>query len=327
MIFTHDQIDLTTGVLASAKGILWGLNALQSITIGRHTPKDKQQAIGYLGTVDYTSGVVTSDVSLDCLLVEGCNAAEYVADTTSTSVYEYAKKQMTIGSENYVLTSCGVQFQGGSAATVSYGWLTAGLASYLETKASPGVSQGEESDFCVVMGDDGSGLLLVPTWSVAPANVALATGIPIITAAGAYGGVNDNQLPAGVQSIGFNSTINRDQVLDVRSTSPCQFVTQYPVDITMDIELYVLPTHASIKHNMQFLTGLSVVATNLNKHLAGSAATKATNNKPYVKSSGLVKMDESESTQVGRYLSYNFQYDAADLLVPLPGVTIPDTTP
>ena len=324
-IYTHDEIDLTSGVLTAANGILWGQNALQSITINRHTPKNKVSAIGYLGTVDYTSGSVTSDVQLDTMLVEGCNEAAFTASVSSSSVYQYAKKQMTAGQESYVLTSCGVQFTGGQAATVNYGWLTAGLASYLETKASPAVSTGEESDFCVVMGDDGSGLLLVPTWLTAPSNAAGI--IPIITAAGIYGTETDNQLPAGVQTVGFNSTINRDQVLDVRTTSPTQFVTQYPCDITMNLEMYILPTQTSGAqgsqtsgpYNMAGLSALQIVASNLGKHVTGGA-TEAANGKSYVKSIGLTKTDETQSIQVGRYLQQTFTYDASDLLIPLPTV-------
>ena len=99
---------------------------MQTVTIVRRTPVNPQQAIGYKGIVDYTSGVVTSDVTLDCILTENCTPA-----AESTSVYEHAETSMILGEESYVLTSCNLTFQAGNPATVNYGYITAGLATHL----------------------------------------------------------------------------------------------------------------------------------------------------------------------------------------------------
>src|SRR5690348_8108580 len=114
-ILTHDRIKTDSGVLTASKGILWGGNALQSITIGRHSPVNKIQAVGFLGIVDYTSGVITSDAQLDTILTEGCSKA----DTTNllNSIYKYAGQQTATGSESYCLTSVGVAFPVNSPAT------------------------------------------------------------------------------------------------------------------------------------------------------------------------------------------------------------------
>jgi hypothetical protein len=326
-IFTHDRIKLTTGALAPSKGILWGGNALQSITIGRHTPRNPQQAIGYLGIVDYTSGTITSDATLDTILVEASSKAAAVGN----SVYKYAGQNITVGSESYVLTSAAVNFSANAAATASFGWLTSGMASYLDIQAQPTPGTGEESNFAVVMGDDGDGIKLVPAWYGTP--VMATDTIPVIDATGATV-TQTSEIPAGVQSLGFQSTINRDQILDIRSTSPVQFVTTYPIDIGLDLECYCLPLLAADKpqgdalydpetfrHMFKDLKDLEVQSTNLQKHVATGAIVPNVGNEVYVKAIGLRQTDESEAVQVGRYLQFTLQFTVADLRIPLPAVT------
>lgn len=323
-ILTHERINLGSGVLLPQKGILWGQNALQSLTVGRHTPKNPQQAVGHLGIVDYTSGAVTSDAQLETILVEACDAA-----VANSSVYKYAAQQITIGSETFVLTSASVGFQSGSPATAAYGWLTSGLASYLDVQAAPAPESGEESSYCIVMGDDGNGLILVPTWNGSGPTIDTA-GIPIINADGTSGHYTDSGVPAGVQSLNFQSTINRDQVLDIRSSSPIQFVTTYPVDVTMAMEVYCLPggpgtngyDYTTFVNQFRNLTGLAVKEGGLTKHLAAtSGGLKASSNKNYVDAIGLIKTDESEAISVGRYLAYTLNFTAADLRIPAPAIS------
>jgi hypothetical protein len=349
-IFTHDRIKTVTSGVLSKPGLLWGLNALQNISIGRHTPLNPQQAVGYLGIVDYTSGVVTSDVTLDCVLVEGCNPVD-TSGSKNTSAYRYAATNVDIANESYVLTSAAVQFTAGSPATFNVGYLTNGLASYLDIQAQPDPETGEESRYAVVMGDDGSGIILVPTWKNVASTPFAGGTIPIITAAGARGTVTDGGIPAGVQQLGFNSSINRDQILDFRTSQPCAFVTTYPVEITANMELYELPVAAidggedpdtaglkqgdvgfdpsAFRHALWDLRTLAVQvpATSLAKHEGattanpplnqGAIATLAAANKCYVKAIGMRKTDEQEGVQVGRYLTFTVNFTCADLLLPL----------
>jgi hypothetical protein len=332
-ILTHERIKLDSGVLTAAKGILWGGNALQSITLGRHTPKNPQQAVGFLGIVDYTSGTITSDAQLDTVLVEGCNKAGADLAQKGASIYRYAGKQATAGAESYCLTSCGVAFGANAPATANYGWITSGLATYLDTQNQPDPSDGEESQFCVVMADDGSGVALKATWEgTAPTAV---NNLPILDASGTIVPTSDQGIPGGVQSVSFSSSINRDQILDIRATSPVQWVTTYPLDLRMDMETHVLPVSgatparpgdalynpSTFRHAMRSLKTLWVEATGLNKHVTGGA-TKATSGDIYVKAIGIQQVDESEGLSVGRYLTYNFNFILADLLVPLPSLYV-----
>jgi hypothetical protein len=331
-ILTHDRIKVASpaGILGQS-GILYGSNALQSITIGRHTPHDPVQAVGFLGIVDYTSGVITSDVQLDCILVEGCDKAQ-----AGSSINKYAGTSIVIGTESYVLTSCGLAFAAGSPATVNFGFLTGTMASFLDTQAQPGtVSQGEESNYAVVMGDDGSGVLLLPTWT-AGSNVQVGT-VPYLDANGTLQTMNDGGLPAGIQSLNLSGNVNRDQVLDIRSAQAVQFVTTYPVNITMDLECYDMAVASgmvkpgasgykatrdgvagSFRHVFDKLQSLQVQAQNFAKHATGNAALLANNGDVYTKVSGLRLNDESDTVSVGRYLSHTYNYTASDLLLPLP---------
>jgi hypothetical protein len=329
-ILTHERIALTTGVLTASKGILFGGNALQSITIGRHTPKNVVQAIGYLGIVDYTSGTITSTAELDTILVEGCSKAD--AANKTNSIYKYAGLQATVGQESYVMTSFGNTWSAGSPTTANFGWMTSGLATYLDAQATPQPGIGEESAFAVVLGDDGSGIALVPTWNNATPTVT--TNLPVLDVNGNLLNESDQGLPAGVQSISFTGSINRDQILDVRTTSPVQWVTTYPLDLRADVEIHVLPVasgvarigdsgynSATFKSLIGNLQSLSVQATALGKHVSGSAAAIANNNDVYVQAIGMTKTDETEGVSVGRYLTYNINFILADLLLPLPGIS------
>jgi len=165
-VFTHDRIDLANGLLANTS-LLWGQNALQTVNITRNTPRPQNQAVGYLGVVDYSRGVVTSDVTLDTILVEGCTAC--VNDPTQTaisSINRYAGMSVSMTSELYALTSFAMALASGSPITANYGWITAGLASYLSTKPQPTLSDGTQ--FAVVVGDYHNGITLVATWSGTP---------------------------------------------------------------------------------------------------------------------------------------------------------------
>lgn len=332
-ILTHERIKLDSGVLTAAKGILWGQNALQSITIGRHTPKNPQQAIGFLGIVDYTNGTVTSDAQLDTVLVEGCDKAGIDLVNKGCSVYRYAGKQATAGVESFCMTSAGVSFGANAPATANYGWLTSGLATYLDTQGAPDPSDGEESEFCVVMADDGSGVAVKATWQgTAPTAVV---NLPILDATGAIVATSDQGLPGGIQTISFSSSINRDQVMDVRAVSPVQWVTTYPLDIRMDMETHILPVvgatpkrhgdvaydPATFKHALRNLTTIWIEAAALTKHVTGGATT-ATAGDIYVKAIGTQQVDESEGMSVGRYLAFNFNFICADLLIPAPSLYV-----
>lgn len=337
-ILTHDRIKISTtkGVLAASKGALFGGSALQSIQIGRHTPSERQQAVGFLGTVDYTSGIITSDVSLDCVLTENCTKVD---DATRTnSAYTLAGSQQVAGTEHYVLTGAGVSFQSGQPATCNFSYLTAGLATYLDTQDQPTAIAGEEAQYAVVIGDDGTGIRIVATYNNA-ATRASGT-IPIVNAAGQTVQADDDELPGGVQSIGFNASINRDQILDVRSLTPYQYVTTYPVDCRMTMTAHILPVVTgtarpgeatydadTFRHELRFLDTLAVVAgvvingepaASLGKHPSTPApAGVASADDIYAKAFGLRLTDESEGVSVDQYLSYDFDFEAGDVGLPL----------
>ena len=305
----HPNIVLTDGVL-KAKGLAWGGNALQTVTIVRRTPVNPQQAIGYKGIVDYTSGVVTSDVTLDCILTENCTPA-----AESTSVYEHAETSMILGEESYVLTSCNLTFQAGNPATVNYGYITAGLATALATGVGPDVLlAGEEASFAVVMGEDGSGITLI----------ALKGGTAYV-------------IPAGTQNLSFNSSLNRNQILDVRSSAPIQFITTYPLDITMSMES-LQSLGATMPESIEVKAGASTAGIGLETTPLGhvSDGTNANDDgvsqpsdrskadaglagasKLYAKASGLKKTEENESVNVGGNLTFTYSFNVADLQIPL----------
>lgn len=306
------NIALKSGILA-VRGIAWGRNALQTITIARRTPYNPQQAVGFKGVVDYTSAPVTSEVTLDCILTENCTKA-----TTETSVYKHADSEVEIGQESYALTSCALNFQAGNPATVNYGYITAGLASALIANANPEVLKaGDEAAFAVVMGEDGTGVYLV-------------------------GKKADNSvfvIPAGVQTLGFNTTLNRNQILDVRKSSPIQFVTTYPIDSSMNLEVLQKIADVTLLNSLAVSAGADATGTYglinsatgnvdgltgenadgktqvFSSYDAANALGAATG--IYVKACGLKKTEEGESINVGGNLTFTYQFTAADIEIPL----------
>lgn len=306
------------GVL-SMPGVAWGNNALQTITIARHTPFNPQQAVGYKGIVDYTSSPVTSDLTLDCILTENS-----VAASDETSIYNHADLEVIIGEESYVLTSCNINFQAGNPATVNYGYITAGLANALLATANPAVlKDGEEAAFAVVMGEDGQ-------------------GVRIIAKSKAVGG-GDFILPAGIQTLGFTASLNRNQILDVRSSSPVQFVTTYPLDLSVNLEMLqsrgykdadgdILGTGTDTATGRQSLAkslGEITVQCGQSSESDGLKTTPAGNRNPgkegtpetkgiiLTKATGLMLTEEGESVNVGGNLTFTYNYTAADILIPL----------
>lgn len=312
----HHNIDLTGGVM-SKPGVAWGGNALQTITIARHTPFNPQQAVGYKGIVDYTSSPVTSDLTLDCILTENS-----VAASPETSVYNHADLEVIVGEESYVLTSCNINFQAGNPATVNYGYITAGLADALLATANPAVlKDGEEAAFAVVMGEDGQGVNLIAL------NKAGTTFV----------------LPSGVQTLGFTASLNRNQILDVRSSSPVQFVTTYPLDLSVNLEMLqsrgfkdadgsVIGTGEDTATGRQALAkGLDAITVQCGASTVenGLKTTPAGNRDPgkqgtptakgivLTKATGLMLTEEGESVNVGGNLTFTYNYTAADILLPL----------
>jgi len=322
-VFTHERIKLDGGLLAKT-GILWGGNALQSINITRNTPANPQQAIGKLGIVDYTTGVVTSEVSLDCVLVESCDAADSSANKAN-SVYRYARQEIQLGVESYVLTSVAMAFAAGQPATVNYGYMTPGIASHLAIQDQPDtVEQGEESSYAVVMGDDGSGIALVPTWDSGYAPT-LAT-VRVIDATGALTTMSDSGLPEGVQSLNMSASINRDNVLDVRTAQPVQFVTTYPLTISLDMNIFNPPvlvgtdqSSADFAAAWDKLLGIAIESRGIAKHPTdANPALHAAAGKMFVRAIGFKKVSTGETVSVGQYLAHSVNYTVADLVVPLP---------
>lgn len=271
-VYSHHNVDLTAGILSSLGGAgAWGTHALQTITVADHTPRDPQLAIGYKGIVDYTSAVKTADVTLDCILVENGSEA-----ASGTSLYEYADE--TGAATGFVLTSCNVGFTAGAPATVSFGYLTAmSSIAAIDVSASPSVlTAGEEAQFAIVMGDDGTGV-----------------GFTGLTAS-----------PSGVQSVTFAGTINRDNILDIRASQPIEFVTTYPLDITVDAEYYGGFTIADLS------AGFSIGS------LGGGSGVEAGSATIWVKATGLILVESGESINVGGYLTRTRSWQAADLWIP-----------
>lgn len=270
----------------------WGGNALQTINITRNTPRNPHQAVGYRGVVDFSSGQITTELSLDCILTE-----QAVEATVDSGIYKHAEQDMVVGLESYVLNSFSVGFQAGNPATLKFGYLTSGLGSALIAAAqAPAVLvDGEEAVFAVVMGSDGSGVSIVD-----------ATGAAI--------------LPSGVQSINFSANINKNNIMDIRSSNPIQFVTTYPIDITVNLEVF--DKSASVV-SAGSLSSIGVKLAGLANHASRTGyATNpgvafANEDKLLVLASGLSKTQETESINVGGYLTYTFNYTASDLWIPL----------
>jgi len=327
-IITHDQIYVPAdkglaadaggeGVLSKA-GVLWGNNALQSVTITRNTPQNPQQAIGHLGTVDYTTGTITSEVALDAVIVEGCDKADS-SDSKTNSIYRFANEGMILGVESYVLTSFSSAFTAGSPATLNLGYLTATKASAIQMQAQPdSVEQGEESSYAVVMGDDGSGIVLVPVFDGAASPVTSDT-LPIMSTIDALNPtyISDQGLPVGVQSLNFSGNINRDNVLDVRTAQPVQFVTTYPLDMSCDMEIFSPPVDSSGIALWDYLQSISIQASDLSKHPSGGETPVASSGDNYIRAIGFRKVSERESVAVGQFLTFSVSFQLADLVLPL----------
>ena len=290
MILQHDRIDTGAGALTLAP---WGKNALQTINITRNTPRTPNQAVGYRGVVDFSSGQVTTDLALDCILTEQTDVA-----STGTSVYLHGAKELVMASDVYYLTSCSVGFQAGSAATVKYGYITAGFGSGLIAVAGTPAPllDGEEAAFAVVMGSDGRGVEIV--------DKALLTTI----------------LPSGVQSMSFSATINKDHILDVRSSNAIQFLTTYPIDSTVNMEVFADASDVASVRTLKSVgvrlgTGTSVDRTGYSEtpvYIPSAAAGSI-----LVMATGLAKTQEGESVSVGGKLTHTFNFTAADLWLPL----------
>lgn len=317
-IFSHYDVDFEAGLptkLPTADTAAWGDNALQTVTIARHFPRDPQQAIGHRGVVDFTSGQRTTDLTLDCILTEQTAEAVDGTGASGTSIYKHAERSLAVGQESYVLTSCNVGFTAGAPATVGYGYLTSGAGSALEKLSSaPGVlTDGEEAYYAVVMGDDGSGVVLI---SKLNGSWVTANGQELV-------------LPSGVQSLRFSSTINKDRIMDIRSAQPVQFITTYPIDITADIETM---DKSGTTWQAGNLTAIGVRLNNVDNHAdrTGYSATPsstypgdrtntnfAASDKDLVLASGLTKIEETETLNVGGHLTYTYNYNVADLAIPL----------
>jgi hypothetical protein len=279
-VVQHFNINTGAGVLVRP-GVAWGGNALQTVTIARNTPKTPVQGVGYRGVVDYTSGQVTTELTLDCILTEETDEA-----LAATSVYKHGEQALVVNQESYVLTSCAINFQAGNPATVNYGYLTAGLGSSLEalTQAPDVLTAGEEAVFAVVLGSDGSGIALT-----------------------AKQGAGDIILPSGIQTIGFQSNIARQNIMDVRASQPFQFATTYPIESSLNLELFDIGSLDITK-----MSELKVVLAGLNNHVSKSALTKV-----LVHATGLTSTGNNESVNVGGYLTRTFNFTVADLLIPL----------
>lgn len=306
-VFTHDRIDLASGLL-SKTGVLWGGNAIQAITVGRHTPKNPQQAVGHLGVVDYTRGTITSDLSLDCILTEQTSVS-----SANTSIYKFADQEISVGAEEFVLTSCAVGFTAGNPSAVTYGYLTSSIASALAIKAKPSPSNGEESPFAVMLGDDGSGvkIAVVDGNGVDYSNTSAGDGVSYIDPAdGTLKTMIDGGIPAGLQSLTFNARINHDNVLDVRSLTPVCFVATYPLDLVVDMELYILPT------DPKFAKFNSITVSGAGRTYGAGGASGGFSGQ-IVKALSLTKVDEQETVSVGRYRGFTFNYIAADIQLPI----------
>lgn len=317
-IIQHHEVDFTKGIMAklasqytgltTADG-LWGGNALQTVTIARHFPRNPQQAIGHRGVVDFTSGARTTDLTLATIMTE--DGVEAVDGMEGTSIYRHAENQMSVGAESYVLTSCNVGFTAGAAATVSYGYITSGTGSALVALAAedrPDVlKDGEEAYFAVVLGDDGSGIRLVSK------------------SGGVWTSNTEIVLPSGVQSATFNSTINKNNVLDIRSAQPVYFVTTYPIDVSVNLECYD-KSSTSGGFNAAALKNLGICLAAGTAHADRTGYTApsrspfsnyAAETKNIVLASGLTKTEDSESMNVGGYLTYTYTYTGTDLAIPL----------
>ncbi|MCK9279272.1 MAG: hypothetical protein M0P71_01400 [Melioribacteraceae bacterium] len=292
-VIQHHGIDFNAGIMDKINNSeAWGGNALQTINITRNTPRNPHQAVGYRGVVDFSSGQITTELSLDCILTE-----QAVESTVNTGVYKHAEQEMIVGTESYVLNSCSVGFQAGNPATLKFGYLTAGLGSALVAAAqAPDVLvDGEESVFAVVMGSDGSGV-----------NIVNAEGVSI--------------LPSGVQSINYSANINKNNIMDIRSSNPIQFVTTYPIDITVNLEVFDKSSVIAAAGNLTSI-GVKLAGGSSHSNRTGYATDPgvafANSSKLLVMASGLSKTQETESINVGGYLTYTFNYTASDLWIPL----------
>ena len=321
-IFSHYEADFSNGVLLTAGNNVaeqaWGKNALQTVTIARHYPRNPQQAIGFRGVVDYTTGQQTTDLTLDCILTEDTEAAVEGTGVSGTSIYRHAENSMILGQESYVLTSCNLGFQAGNPATVSYGYITAGEGSALAELGTPPdvLTDGEEAYFAVVMGDDGSGVELMAkqggVWVDDPTDIIL---------------------PSGVQSMNFSSTINKQNIMDVRAAQPIQFITTYPIDVSVAIETFDKSTANGFNAGSLSTIGVKLKGL-LNNHADRSSYSAPSRMDPtgggsatpvdypaavknLVLATGLIKTEETESLNVGGYVTYTYNYTAADLAIPL----------
>jgi hypothetical protein len=177
----------------------------------------------------------------------------------------------------------------------------------------------------------GLGLSLFPGWSASiPAPTVNPAGLPILQdSTGDLTTESDAGLPAGVQSVNIAGNINRDQVIDVRTTRPVGFITTYPLDITMDMEVYQVPQVYDLTTNAGPQPPTNPGAsewTYLTDLLVATSAYNPTAPDPtqvYAHITGLRKQTEGESVSVGRYLAYTIRFLGADIMMPIAAMPSP----
>jgi len=109
----------------------------------------------------------------------------------------------------------------------------------------------------------------------------------------------------------ISGNINRDQVLDVRSTRPQCFVTTYPVRITCDMQVYQLPGTTDPNTTAPAWGELQSVTIQSRDQINNA-------NKVYATVGGLVKQTEGESINVGRFLAYTVNFEGREIYFPIP---------
>lgn len=195
---------------------------VQSVSVTTNTPRNPLSALGYKGNVGFIDQPDTSDVTVEEFLPYDVTAwsdaepsgllagAVSLADVAVAD--DAAPSGVTIaGADGCVLTGVTFNYTAGQPARVTWNFLGKGGTAAIDEPAG-GPTAGTGDNFTVLLWED----------------VNIVSG----SLSNELNGVE------GVQSVTFNGTINKDTLFALGTSGVYQYVTTFPINVTVSIESY-----------------------------------------------------------------------------------------
>lgn len=195
----------------------------QSVSVTTNTPRNPLAALGYQGNVGFIDQPNTADVTIeefipaDVTMFQDADIATKPSGVTSLSQIAVEDDANPSGVEiagavGCQLTGVTFNFTAGQPGRVTWSFLgKGGLAAIDETTPISGTGE----DFRVLLWED----VNIVSGSL---NNALSTAVT----------------EKGVQSATFNGTINKDSLFSLGVEGVFQYVTTFPVNVTVSLESY-----------------------------------------------------------------------------------------